>query len=318
MRRGSLEYWPHRRAKRILPRVRSYPQTAEPSFVSIAAFKAGMTHIAMIDDTSSPSKGTEVIKPVTVLEMPKVFIYGIRFYSKGYVYDMTAGEAYDAGLAKNVGIQKSKSTLEELKKKAGECNDVTALAYLDPSGLGFGNKKRIRFEMPVGAGSVEEKIKFIEAHLGKDLKATDVLKQGEYVDISSISKGKGWAGVIKRFGVAKQYRKATNKVRHVGTLGPWHPAKVMFGVPHSGHMGFNYRTELNKRLVKIGTAAEIVGVNTKGGFLNYGNIKNDFLIIEGSVPGPAKRLVRIRKSIRKKQKEVKSPQINYISIASKQ
>ena len=58
-------------------------------------------------------------------------------------------------------------------------------------------------------------------------------------------------------------------------------------------------------------------VNAKGGFINYGLVKNDFIILDGSIPGPAKRLVRIRKSIRNKSQK-KEPQINYISTATQQ
>lgn len=318
MRKGSMEYWPHRRAKRVMPRVRAAPTAPDPSFLGFVAFKAGMTHIMMIDDTDSPAKGTEVSRPVTLLEIPRVFLYGIRFYKKGYLYKEAAGEVYDKNLAGRLGIKAIKDNeIGNFKKRAGELSDIRALAFLDASNIGFGNKKSMRFEIPLGGGNVEDKLAFIEGFLGKELKLGDVLKAGEYVDITSITKGKGWQGVIKRFGVARQYRKATNKVRHVGTLGPWHPAKVMFGVPHSGHMGYNYRTERNKRVLKLGTSNEASAINIKGGFINYGLVKNDFAMVDGSVPGPAKRLLRIRKAIRSKG-HVREPQITYISTASKQ
>ncbi len=315
MRKGSLEYWPHRRAKRTMPRVRSAPMQATPSFLTFAAFKAGMTHVMLMDDSLSPSKGTEVARAATLLEMPRIYVYGVRFYRKGYAYSEVLGEAYDAKLAERVGIKKKGKGIEELAK--GTLSNVTALAFLDPEALGFGNKKIMRFEMPVGGSTVEEKLKFVQAALGKEIKINEIMHAGDYIDVSGITKGKGWSGVIKRYGVAKQYRKATKKVRHVGTLGPWHPPKVMFGVPQAGHMGYNYRTELNKRILKIGTAADASSINVKGGFLNYGIVKNDFILVEGTLPGPAKRLLRLRKSIRKKG-EAKEPQITYISTTSKQ
>ena len=148
------------------------------------------------------------------------------------------------------------------------------------------------------------------------LKAADIVKAGEYIDVKSITKGKGWAGVIKRYGVSTQVRKATGKVRHVGTLGPWHPPKVMFSVPHSGHMGYNFRTELNKRILMVGKASDAARVNVSGGFPNYGLVSNDFLVVDGSIPGPAKRLVRVRKAIRSSGK-IAEPQISYISVAAK-
>ncbi len=315
MRKGSLEYRPHRRAKRQLPRQRSAPRSEENIFLGFVAFKAGMTHVMMIDESNSPSKGTEVARAATVLEIPKVFIYGMRFYRKGYAYREIAGEFYDAELAKKVGIKNPKHDAAEIKKRIKDFEDVTALAFLDASGIG-GNKRVMRFEIPVGGKGVEDKAAFIEQKIGKEVRISSMVKPGEHIDVTSVTKGKGWAGVVKRFGVATQVRKATNKVRHVGTLGPWHPAKVMFGVPQAGHMGYNYRTELNKIVLRIGTPADAQSVTPKGGFINYGLIRNDYAVVDGSVPGPAKRLVRIRKSLR--GKGVAEPKVQYISTSSKQ
>ncbi len=316
MRRGSMEFWPHRRAKKQMPRVRTWPASAEPGFIGSVAFKAGMSHVMMMDDSESPSKGTEVARAVTVLEVPKVYIYGIRFYGINYLYTEPAAEAYDEALAKKVGIKKSGAKLADLKAKASEFTDATALAFMDASNLGFGNKRVMRFEVHVGGKDTAEKAAFVEKWIGKEIKISDVLGAGDYVDVTSISKGKGWAGVIKRFGVARNVPKATGKIRHVGVLGPWHPAKVMFTVPHSGHMGYNYRTELNKRVLKIGTEKDVQAVNVKGGFLNYGVVKNDFIVLDGSIPGPSKRLLRFRKALRNAAPK-KEPQINYISVAAK-
>jgi large subunit ribosomal protein L3 len=312
-----MEFWPHRRAKKQLPRVRTWPESAEPGFLGSVAFKAGMTHVMMIDDSESPAKGTEVARAATILEMPRVHIYGIRFYGTKYLYTQPAAEAYDLALAKSIGIKESKQNLGELKAKTASFTDASALAFMDASNLGFGNKRVMRFELGVGGKDVNEKAAFIEKWIGRELKIADVLGVGDYVDVTSISKGKGWAGVIKRFGVARNTRKATGKIRHLGVLGPWHPAKVMFTVPHSGHMGYNYRTELNKRVLRVGTDKDTSIVNAKGGLINYGVLKNDFILLDGSIPGPAKRLVRIRKAIRNAAPK-KEPQINYISIASKQ
>ncbi len=315
--RGSLEYWPHRRAHKQMPRVRNWPSIAEAKFEGFVAVKAGMTHVAMIDDSESPAKGSEVSRAVTILEMPRVFIYGVRLYGNS-AYKGSAAEVHDKALSQKVGIKNDKSAaLNAVKQDLSKYVDASALAFCDESNLGFGNKRVLRFEIPVGGKSVEEKVTFLEQWLGKELKASNVFNTGEYIDVTTISKGKGWAGVIKRFGVSRQVRKATGKVRHLGVLGAWHPAKVLYSVPHAGHMGYNYRTELNKRVLKLGTQAEANAVNVKGGFLNYGVVKNDFVVLDGSIPGPARRLVRIRKAMRSTS-AVKVPNVTYISLASKQ
>ncbi len=313
-----MEFWPHRRAKRQLPRVRSWPLVAEPSFSGFVAFKVGMTHVNMIDDSESPSKGSEIVRPATILEAPSVFVYGIRFYRKE-TYKEPAVDIYFAEYAKKFGIKNAKHSADEIPKfkENPDITDATCLMFFDPSLLDFGNKVLMRFEVPVGGKSVSEKADFISKWLGKEVKLSDIVKEGDYIDVTAISKGKGWAGVIKRFGVARLMRKATGKIRHVGVLGPFHPPKVMFTVPHSGHMGYNYRTEINKRVLKAGSAAETTQVNAKGGFLNYGNVRNDYIVVDGSIPGPAKRLVRIRKALRSAS-ESKKPNVLQISLKSKQ
>jgi large subunit ribosomal protein L3 len=316
MRHGSLGFWQHRRAKRQLPRVRSYSLVDGPSFLGFVAFKAGMTHITMTDDSESPSKGSEIARAATVLEIPKVLIYGIRAYKKSYVYNEPFLEVYDGNAAKAVGIKAVKNTdIAAFKKKANEFEDIRALAFFDAKSVGSSNKRVMRFEIPIGGSETQAKMAFVENWLGKELKISDILKSGEYIDVIGITKGKGWAGAIKRFGVAKQPRKATGRIRHVGALGPFTPHKVIFSVPQAGHLGYNYRTELNKMVLKLGHSNAASEINPKGGYPNYGVVKSDYIIVDGSVPGPAKRLLRIRKAMRKKASG--EPQIIYTSLESK-
>ena len=315
MRKGSLEFWPHRRAKKQMPRFRRFAAVSEETDLGgFVAFKVGMTHISMIDDSESPSKGSEVSRAVTILEMPRLIVYGLRLYKKGYIYRQAYTEYFDLEAAKRFGIE-SKKDVKALKSDSA-FEDVMLLVFSDSSNLGFGNKRKMRFEIPVGGKDKNQKLSHALSIMGKELKAADIVKAGEYIDVKSITKGKGWAGVIKRYGVSTQVRKATGKVRHVGTLGPWHPPKVMFSVPHSGHMGYNFRTELNKRILMVGKASDAARINVSGGFPNYGLVSNDFLVVDGSIPGPAKRLVRVRKAIRSSGK-IAEPQISYISVAAK-
>ncbi len=296
--------------------MRSWPSVAEPSFLGFAAFKAGMTHVTMIDDSDSPAKGSEVSRAATLLEIPELHVYGIRLYTKKYEYKEPATDYIDQNLAKKLHIKNIKNSIEKLPDPS-TFTDATALVFIDPVNLGIANNRIKRMEIAVGGKSAKEKAEFIKGWIGKSVKVTDVLGAGDYIDVKSISTGKGWAGVVKRFGVATQGRKATGKRRHLGVMGAWHPAKVLYTVPHSGHMGYNYRTELNKRILKIGSVNDAKEVNVKGGFLNYGVIKNDYIMIDGSIPGPSKRFVRIRKALRSTHAK-KEPKITYISLASKQ
>ena len=145
----------------------------------------------------------------------------------------------------------------------------------------MGQHHRVRYESALGGASLDEKYKFAVASLGKVVGAADIFKGGEYLDIVSVTKGKGWAGTIKRFGTARLYHKATQKARHIGTLGPFTPGKVLFTVPQAGQLGFNYRTEYNKRILKIGKREEAATYTPTSGFQNYGKITKDFIMVDG-------------------------------------
>ncbi len=284
--------------------------------MNMVAYKVGMAHLGMVDDSEAPSKNTEIGTACTILEFPKTEAYGIRLYRRDHNgYKNIALEIHHKEASKKHNEKRQKndeSKLSQAKEKLSEYCDVSVLMAAYPKGLPAGQHHAVRFESAI-SGKLEDKFNFASACLGKEFKPMDAFKNGEYVDISSVTKGKGWAGTIKRFGTARLFHKATGKVRHIGTLGPFTPGKVLFTVPQAGQLGFNYRTEPNKRILKIGNASSDKEINPKSGFLNYGNISSDYMIIKGSVGGPSKRLVRIRKSDRN-SKGIKEPKINYMSI----
>jgi len=84
----------------------------------------------------------------------------------------------------------------------------------------------------------------------------------------------------------------------------------------AGQMGYHQRTEYNKRILKIGNNGE--EVTPKGGFLHYGIIKNNYVILKGSVQGPPKRLIVLRSAIRCPEDKFGLPEITYLSRESKQ
>ncbi|MBI5159429.1 50S ribosomal protein L3 [Candidatus Micrarchaeota archaeon] len=314
-RHGSMAFWPRKRAGKQTPRIKFWPKVKEVTPLSIAGYKAGMTHILMVDDSDSPTKNLEVAVPVTVLEVPPVTVYGVRAYRKAYGGRQVSVDAYDGDekLLKKLGVKKN-GGIEKIKASA-DVVDVCLLVAANAGKTGFGKKSEDKMEVGVGGSDVKAKLDYCAGVLGKELKAGDVFKEGEFVDACSVTRGKGWQGAVKRFGVNMQRRKASGKRRHVGTLGPWHPAKVMYTVPMAGQMGYHVRTEINKRVMKIGeNPAEI---NAKGGFPGYGLVKNPYIIVKGSVGGPVKRIVRLRKAARRTN-EGKKPQINYVSLESKQ
>ena len=322
MTRGSMQYWQKRRAYRRLPRVRSYPKGAkDPSISNIVGYKVGMSHFSSIDESA---KGPETSRACTIVEVPNTEMYGIRLYSKDPIsgYKAATADICDRVAAQKAGLKKvvaDETKIEQYRQRLGEFAEVTALLSAYPKGLSTGQHHADRFESHILGSSVAEKFELAAKLLGKEIRPGDVFKNGEHVDVISVSKGKGWQGVIKRFGVARLYHKATQKTRHVGTLGPFGMKRVLYSVPQSGQTGFNYRTEHNKKIVKIGRKDEAAQINPKSGFLNYGNITNDYIIIDGSLPGPSKRLVRIRKSItnRDAKSGMKGVKVTYIATTGK-
>jgi large subunit ribosomal protein L3 len=85
----------------------------------------------------------------------------------------------------------------------------------------------------------------------------------------------------------------------------------MFYTPFAGQTGFHQRTEYNKRILKIGSVDK-ENINPPGGWPHYGLVRTSYVLIEGSVPGPPKRLVKLRVPIRL-LKPREAPRIVYVS-----
>jgi large subunit ribosomal protein L3 len=164
------------------------------------------------------------------------------------------------------------------------------------------------FESPIRCGSVESQFAFGVERLGKEIKFSDVFQTGATVDVGAITKGKGWQGVIQRMGVKRKQHKSRKTVREVGSLGPISPQNVMYTVPRAGQMGFHQRVEYSKRIMIIGNTEE-GAVGPPGGFKHFGDVKGDYIIVKGSVPGTYRRMIKIRSPIRNIPAKVLKPNI---------
>ena len=214
----------------------------------------------------------------------------------------------------------SEAQIAELKEKMDAVVEIRALVHTKPRLASVPKKKPEIMEFGIGGSSVEDKLEYAISVLGKEINPSDVFADGEHTDAVAVTKGKGFQGVIKRWGVRIQYGKAarSSKGRHVGSIGPWSPERTMWTVPMAGQMGYHQRTEYNKKILKIGEADQADEINPDGGFVRYGMVKNNYLLLKGSLPGPSKRLVVLRKAMRPHGKHDDAPQISNISTASKQ
>ena len=316
-RHGSLAYYPRKRAKTQRAVFRSYKIKAEkPTIAAFAGYKAGMTHVLMVDDRPGTlTYGQEVSKAVTIIEAPPLKVVGLRPYVKT-PYGLKSLTTImrvdpDSDLKRTFTIGSGIDNLERKKglieSRKDEIAEVRILAHTLPRHAGIHKKKPELMEIPVVGGNIEEQLDFAFSLVGKLVRVSDVFREGQFVDVTGVTKGKGFQGVVRRFGVALLPHKAGKRRREVGSLGSRHPAWISWKVPRPGQMGYHKRTEYNKRILKIVKAdLDEKGVpksypdeiNLKGGYMNYGVIKSDAIVIEGSVPGPSKRFLMIRHAIR--------------------
>ena len=87
-------------------------------------------------------------------------------------------------------------------------------------------------------------------------------------------------------------------------------------IRQAGQVGYHNRTELNKRILRISDPGES-DITPAGGFLKYGEVTNPYMLIQGSLPGPCKRMLRFRDAIRPRAAKPEVD-ITYVSTSSKQ
>lgn len=283
-RRGSIQFWPRKRAKRFYPSVRWKPLEHEKAkALGFAAYKVGMAQVQYQKDNKTVSI------PVTVLEAPPLFVCGLRFYSSSGVIGEMWAEKLPKGIERKLGKRTAKNKFDYEKRKE-EVRDVRLIVSAQPEKSGMRKIKPEVFEIGIG-GTVEGKMEYAKSMLGKELAASDVFRPGEFCDATSITKGHGFTGSVKRFGIRIQGRKDEQHHRHTGSVGSTTPRKIDWRVPLPGQHGFHQRTEYNKKIVMIDSGEK--KLNPKSGWKGYGLIKGGQMLISGSVPGPRKRLVLI-------------------------
>jgi large subunit ribosomal protein L3 len=280
-----------------------------------------MTHVIIVDDTpNSPTEGLEISVPVTAVETPPMKIAALRAYQKTSYGKRVELETWASDISGDL------AKLRPLPKKgaldAGSldgADEIRVLAYTSPAAVsGIPKKVPELMEMPVGGDDVNAAYTYAHGMLGNEIEAVNVFKEGTLIDVTAVTKGKGVQGPVKRWGVTIQDRKAFRggKGRHIGNLGPWNPARVRWTVPQLGQMGYQQRTEYNKRILKIGSDGTTV--TPAGGFIGYGVVKGAYVLLHGSIPGPSQRLIRMRHASRPKKTTRAIPELSYISLQSKQ
>ena len=107
-------------------------------------------------------------------------------------------------------------------------------------------------EVQLNGGSVADKVDFARNHFEKEIPVTAVFSNDEMMDIIGVTKGHGFKGVTSRWHTKKLPRKTHKGLRKVACVGAWHPSRIQSTVPRAGQKGYHHRTEINKKIYRIG------------------------------------------------------------------
>nr|AJS12899.1 large subunit ribosomal protein L3 [uncultured archaeon] len=298
-RKGSLQFWPRKRAYKFLPSVNWNAINSGKNIKGFIAYKAAMTSAIVKDNTAnSMTKGKKIAIPITILECPSMRILSVRFYKNNKVAKEILVEKIEKEMKKKIKFPKKiENKIDSIKLE--NYDDIRIICY---SQVKKTNIKKTPDISEIGLnGNLEEKFKFAKEHLNKEIHISQVFEKGDLTDIRGLTTGKGFVGPVKRFGITLKSHKSEKGVRRPGSLGPWHPARVTFRAPQAGQLGMFTRAVYNNKIIEISKPEQREIKNLK----NFGDIKTDYLIVRGSVQGPSKRQLIITSPLRKTKEQFK-------------
>ncbi|XP_058529714.1 large ribosomal subunit protein uL3 [Ochotona princeps] len=364
-RHGSLGFLPRKRSSRHRGKVKSFPKDDASKPVHLTAFlgyKAGMTHIVReVDRPGSKVNKKEVVEAVTIVETPPMVVVGIvgyvetprglrtfktifaehisdeckrRFYKNWHKSKKKAFTKYCKKWQDDMGKKQLEKDFSSMKKY---CQVIRVIAHTQMRLLPLRQKKAHLMEIQVNGGTVAEKLDWARERLEQQVPVNQVFGQDEMIDVIGVTKGKGYKGVTSRWHTKKLPRKTHRGLRKVACIGAWHPARVAFSVARAGQKGYHHRTEINKKIYKIGQGYLIKdgkliknnastdydlsdkSINPLGGFVHYGEVTNDFVMLKGCVVGTKKRVLTLRKSllVQTKRRALEKIDLKFIDTTSK-
>jgi len=324
-KRGSLAFTPRKRAKSLNPDIKTWPtlDVDEPKLLGFAGYKAGMTHVYYLDEYKySPYKGQEIFSAATIIEVPPLYILGVVGYKIDF--DNNRLISYKTIIApdfpefikrriKTLKITNFDKSLREFEDSLDKIKVIRTLVSTQPIKAGIHKKKPEIFEIQLGGKvDIREKFNYALNLLGNEIDVTDVFSPGDIVDVIAVTRGKGFQGPVKRWGIKLLSHKSRKARRKPGALGPWKPSATRYTVPLAGQLGFHRRTIYHLKILDIRDSSEF---DHPLSFKGYGQLKSKLLLVKGSVPGPSKRLIKMRFTVRPVREEMKTPvRLTYIKI----
>jgi large subunit ribosomal protein L3 len=172
-----------------------------------------------------------------------------------------------------------------LQKKSVENDGYEAIQ------IGFSDKKESRTNKPAKGHAAKanttpkrfvkevREVSVADYEVGQEVKV-DIFSEGDAVDVTGISKGKGFQGVIKRHGQSRgPMTHGSRYHRRPGSMGAVDPMRVFKGKALPGRMGGDRITVQNLEIVKVDT-------------------ERNLLLVKGNVPGPKKSYVTIKSAVK--------------------
>jgi large subunit ribosomal protein L3e len=338
-------------------------------------YKAGMTHVLReVDRAGSKLNKKETLEPVTIIETPPMTVVGLVGYKPtprglktfGTVWANYLDESVKRRFYKNwyraskveapnkEGVTQKQGRAftryakesadhperrqEQLKAIMENCTVIRALAHTQIKKIGLRQKKAHLAEIQVNGGkNIQDKVDFAYKLFEQQFPVSTVFSKNDMIDVIGVTKGKGFAGVISRWGVTRLPRKTHRGLRKVACIGAWGPHKVSFSVARAGQRGYHHRTQINQKVYRIGASCrdkegKVVEFNAAtandltqktitplGGFVHYGNVDEDFVMLKGGVVGPVKRVITLRKSLipQTSRKALENIDLKFIDTSSK-
>jgi len=360
-----LGFLPKKRSRRHRGKCKAFPKDDKTKPVHLTAFlgyKAGMTHVVReVDRVGSKVHKKEVVEAVTIIETPPMMVVGVvgyietpkglrtfktvwaehigeecrrRFYQNWY---RCKKKAFSKAAVKWQDEAGKKEIEKDFRKVKRYCAVIRILAHTQMKLMNRRQKKAHIMEIQLNGGNVAQKVDWAREHMEKAIPVGKVFNQDDMIDVIGVTKGKGFKGVTSRWHTKKLQRKTHKGLRKVACIGAWHPSRVSFSVARAGQKGYHHRTEMNKKIYRIGQGVHAEGgkvvknnastdhdvtektITPMGGFPHYGEVNNDFVMLRGCCMGPKKRVITLRQSllVQTKRKALEKVNLKFIDTSSK-
>jgi len=218
-----------------------------------------------------------MLKPKKAILARKIGMTQI-FADNGELVPVTVLEAGPCVVVQKKTVENDGYTAVKVGFKDARVNQ-RGNVYLNKPDKGQFDKANVAYKKYLREFRLEDCDQF---EVGAEIKA-DIFEVGEKVDVTGTSKGKGYAGAIKRHGFGRGPETHGSKHhRALGSLGPGTtPARVRKGKPMAGHMGHERVTAQNLQIMRV-------------------DAERNLILVKGAVPGPKGKMVSVKNTTKNK------------------